>query len=274
MGSPDNEGFVRGFARGLSVLEAMGQHGPHTLASIAVSTGLPRTVVRRIALTLCELGYAVLDNEKIFHLTPKVLNLGMSYLTSLPFWGHAQRVLENLCAQLQESCAIAVFDGSEAVFVLRIPSGKIMSLRLGMGSRLPAYATAPGRLLLAHCNAEVRSNYLAQHPLKPLTTTTVVDTLMLESLLTQIQREGFAWVDGEFDPHVAGLAVPVYDEKNQVSAAISANLLRSEFDQQRAMQEVLPALRSASAQLAGLAPSFLNPSHLLTSHKETSPLAD
>ena len=257
MGSPDNEGFVRSFARGLSVLETMGKSGPHSLVSIAAATGLPRTVVRRISLTLCELGYSVQDSDKVFHLTPKVLNLGMSYLTSLPFWGHAQRVLESLCAQLQESCAIAVFDGSEAVFVLRIPSSKIMSLRLGMGSRLPAYATAPGRLLLAHCKPQVLRGYLDGHPLKALTENTLVDETQLLSSLAHIRQNGYAWVEGEFDTQVAGLAVPIHDENNRVSAVISANLLRSEFDGAKAIEQVLPALRSASMQLAGLAPAFL-----------------
>lgn len=257
MTNPENESFVRSFARGLSVIEALGRSGPHTVASVAASSGLPRTVVRRILLTLCELGYAVLAPDKSFHLTPKVLNLGTTYLTSLPFWGHAQRVLENLCAQVQESCAMAVFDGSEAVFVLRIPSTKIMSLRLGMGSRLPAYATAPGRVLLAHSEPEVLARYLGAHELKPLTPATLATEQDLQGALERTRNDGFAWVEGEFDPHVAGLAVPIYDEGNRVAAAISANLLRSDFSREQAVQNVLPALRSASMQLAGLAPAFL-----------------
>ena len=257
MTNPENEGFVRAFARGLSVIEVLGTNGPHTVASVAASAELPRTVVRRILLTLCELGYAVGTSDKSFHLTPKVLNLGTTYLTSLPFWGHAQRVLETLCAQLQESCAVAVFDGSEAVFVLRIPSSKIMSLRLGMGCRLPAYATAPGRVLLAHSEQEILTRYLHDHELKPLTPATLASEQDLLSALDRVGKDGFAWVEGEFDPHVAGLAVPIYDENNQVAAAISANLLRSDFSREQAVKDILPALRSASMQLAGLAPSFL-----------------
>jgi len=253
----DNEGFVRSFARGLTVLEAMGKSGRHTVATVSETCGLPRTVVRRILLTLTELGYARLGVDKSFHLTPKVLNLGMTYLTSLPFWSHAQRVLEQLCAQVQESCAIAVFDGSDIVFVLRIPSSKIMSLRIGMGSRIPAYATAPGRLLLAHSEQEVLNRYLETQELKPITPATLVNRADLESSLNQIKADGFAWVDGEFDLHVAGLAVPLYDEKNQVAATISTNLLHAEYDRERAIETLLPSLRSASAQLAGLAPAFL-----------------
>lgn len=257
MTTPDNEGFIRSFARGLTVLEAMGKNGPHTVATVAAACGLPRTVVRRILLTLADLGYATPDPDKSFHLTPKVLNLGMTYLTSLPFWSHAQRALEQMCMQVQQSCAMAVFDGSDAVFVLRIPSSKIMSLRLGMGSRIPAYATAPGRVLLAYGDGEVLNRYLEHHELKPLTPATLANRADLQASLAQIRNDGFAWVEGEFDPHVAGLAVPMYDERNHVAAAISTNFLRAEYDRAKAVKELLPPLRTASARLAGLAPPFL-----------------
>ncbi|MDO9197330.1 helix-turn-helix domain-containing protein, partial [Rhodoferax sp.] len=132
MTTPESDSFLRSFARGLSVIEAMGHgsgSGSHTVASVAASTQLPRTVVRRILMTLSELGYTTSDGKE-FRLTPKILNLGMTYLTSLPFWGLAQRVLEDLCAEVRESCALSVFDGTDMIYVLRIPSRKIMSLRL------------------------------------------------------------------------------------------------------------------------------------------------
>ncbi len=260
MATPENEGFVRAFARGLAVIEAMGRSGTHTVATVSATTALPRTVVRRILLTLCELGFAVESDERGYRLTPKVLNLGMTYLTSLPFWGHAQRVLENLCTQVKESCALAVFDGEEVVFVLRIPSPKIMSLRLGLGSRLPAYATAPGRALLAFQSEEFLSYYLGATQLGTITSRTVDSQTALRSELETVLREGYAWVDGEFDQHVCGMAVPVRDEQNNVVAAISANLLSGEISQEDAVKSILPALRVAAQQLSGLAPAFLGPS--------------
>lgn len=235
----------------------MGKGGPHFVATVAANSGLPRTVVRQILLTLTELGYAVLGADKSFHLTSKVLNLGTTYLTSLPFWSHAQRVLEQLCIQTQESCTLAVFDDKETVFILRIPSSKIMSLRLGMGSRIPAHATAPGKVLLAYSSSEVLNRYLEQHKLTPLTFSTLANRADLESSLARIRNDGYAWVEGEFDPHVTGLSVPIYDEKNQVAAAISTNFLRSAYNQTRAIEGLLPTLRSASTQLAGLASDFL-----------------
>lgn len=259
MANPDSEGFVRSFARGLQVIEAMGRLGPHTVASIAQDTQLPRTVARRILLTLSELGYATATADKGFRLTPKVLSLGVTYLTSLPFWGHAQRVLETVCLELRESCSVAVLQGNEVVFVLRIPSAKVMSLRLGMGSHLPVHATAPGRALLAHQSAAFQQQYFESTELRPITAHTVTDPQQLQRALGCIAQRGHAWVEGEFDPHVSGISVPVRDERHQVVAALSASLLTADYDRARAEQEVLPVLRSAASQLSGLAPSFLAP---------------
>ncbi len=261
MANPDNEGFIRSFARGLSVIEAMGRNGTHTVATVSSATQLPRTVVRRILLTLCELGFAAESEEKGFRLTPKVLNLGMTYLTSLPFWGHAQRVLEHLCLQIGESCALAVFDGNEMVYVLRIPSPKVMSLRLGMGSRLPAFATAPGRALLAFQGQPFLDRYIDGIELKAFTASTVSGKESLKAELASVMHDGYAWVDGEFDRHICGLAVPVRDEHRDVVAAISANLLSDETSRERAVKDVLPALRAAAEQLSGLAPAFLGPAN-------------
>jgi IclR family pca regulon transcriptional regulator len=256
MATPESEGFIRSFARGLAVIEAMGRSGTHTVATLAVGTGLPRSVVKRALLTLCELGYAVAD-DKNFRLTPKVLTLGMTYLTSLPFWGHAQRVLEDLCAAVGESCAMAVFDGHEAVYVLRIPSRKIMSLRLGMGSRLPAYATSPGRMLLAWQPQEMVAAYIRDTEFKAYTPTTLRDSASLLQSLDDIRSTGYAWVDGEFDSSVCGLSVPIKDERGMVVAAITVNLLSGQTSQEQALKDFLIPLRHAAQELSGMAPSFL-----------------
>lgn len=257
MTTSDNDGYIRSFARGLSVIEAMGQGtASHSVASIAAATQLPRTVARRILLTLTELGYAVSDG-KAFRLTPKILNLGMTYLTSLPFWGLAQRVLEDLCAEVHESCAISVFDGREAIYLLRIPSGKIMSLRLGMGSRVPAYATSQGRVLLAFLAPADLASYLDHTELRRCTAQTISEKPALLQVLADIARDGYSWVDGEFDPAVCGLSVPVRDEQGQVVAALSVNLLSGETTRAKAVKRLLQPLRASAEQLRAMAPHFL-----------------
>lgn len=257
--TPDSDSFIRSFARGLKVIEAMGQGtGSHTVTTVAESTQLPRTVVRRILMTLSELGYTVVDGKE-FRLTPKILNLGMTYLTSLPFWGLAQRVLEDLCAEVKESCALSVFDGREIVYVLRIPSRKIMSLRLGMGSRLPGYATSPGRMLLAFLDESALERYMKDVPLKPYTSKTLVSESALRQKLIDARQSDFSWVDAEFDREICGLSVPVRDENGTVVAALSANLLSGETTESKAVRKLLLPLRKAAQEMRAMAPGFLAP---------------
>ncbi|MNV37075.1 Pca regulon regulatory protein [compost metagenome] len=229
----------------------------HTVASVTVATGLPRTVVRRIMMTLTELGYSLSDG-KTFRLTPKVLTLGMTYLSSLPFWGLAQHVLESLGTQVKASVALTVFDGECVVYILRIPSREIMSLQLGVGSRVPAYPTAPGRVLLAWQPPEQVERYFDTVPRKGITRKTVTERAALQAALAQVRDDGYSWVDGEFDTSVCGLSVPVRDASGAAVAALAINLLSGDTTQARALREFLRPLRAASEQLRAMAPQFLS----------------
>jgi len=258
MATPESDSFIRSFARGLSVIEAMGSGlGVHTVASIAVATELPRTVARRILMTLVELGYAVSDG-KSFRLTPKILNLGLTYLTSLPFWNLAQEVLERLCAEVDESVALSVFDGRDIVYLLRVPSRKVMSLRLGLGSRLPAYATSPGRVLLAWQEEEQLQRYMETADMKAYTRKTLTTAAALRGALITVRDKGYAWVDGEFDPSVCGLSVPVRDEERNVAAALNVNLLSGETTEAKAVKKLLLPLYQASERLSATVPKFFS----------------
>ena len=254
----DSDSFVRSFARGLSVIEAMGRSSElHTVASVTLATSLPRTVVRRILMTLTELGYSVSDG-KTFRLTPKVLTLGMTYLSSLPFWGLAQHALESLSLEVKASVALSVFDGQSSVYVLRVPSREIMSLQLGVGTRVPAYATSPGRVLLAWLPEGQLQHYVDTVELKPLTRKTLTDRSALLAALSQVREDGYSWVVGEFDASVCGLSVPVRDASGEAVAALSVNLLADGTTQARAVRELLRPLRVASEQLRAMAPKFLS----------------
>ncbi|MEO7940099.1 MAG: IclR family transcriptional regulator C-terminal domain-containing protein [Burkholderiaceae bacterium] len=258
MATPDSDGFVRSFARGLSVIEAMGNGtGIHTVASVAATTKLPRTVARRILMTLTELGFAVSDG-KDFRLTPKVLNLGMTYLTSLPFWGLAQAVLEQFCDEVKESAALSVFDGRDVIYILRVPSRKVMSLRLGVGSRLPAYNTSPGRTLLAWQDESTVRRYLDSVEMKAFTRQTVRTAPALLDALSDVREKGYAWVDGEFDAAVCGLSVPVRDEQSCVVASLNVNLLSGEITEAKALKKMLLPLRESAERLRAMAPDFLS----------------
>ena len=206
-------------------------------------------------MTLTELGFTVSD-DKNFRLTPKILNLGMTYLTSLPFWGMAQEVLEQLCAEVKESAALSVFDGRDVIYILRVPSRKVMSLRLGVGSRLPAYNTSPGRVCLAWQEESALERYLHSVEPRAYTRKTLVTSAALHEALAAVHERGYAWVDGEFDTAVCGFSVPVRDDQSHVVAALTVNLLSGETTEAKATKKLLVPMKESAERLRAMAPTF------------------
>lgn len=146
--------YVRSLARGLSVIRSFASSSPaQTVSQVAAATKLDRAGARRMLLTLEALGY-VRQEGRAFRLTPRVLDLGYTYLSTTPLWDTAEPIMEKLVAQVRESSAAAVLDGVDIVYVARVPARKLMSIHLAIGSRLPAYCTGMGRLLLGGLSAE------------------------------------------------------------------------------------------------------------------------
>ena len=159
--------------------------------------------------------------------------------------------------ELKESAALSVFDGRDAVYLMRVPSAKVTPLRLGVGSHVPAYNTSPGRVFLAWQEAAATQQYLAAVELKPHTPRTITSPTKLLAALAVVRARGHAWVDGEFNSMFSGLAIPVHNERGQVVAALSVNLLSGETTQAKAVKVLLNPLRSAAQRLQSMAPSFL-----------------
>lgn len=249
MATPESESFVRAFARGLQVIEAMGQHAARqTLAEIAEAVDLPRTVVRRFVLTLIDLSFVRTDG-KHYWLTPRVLRLGLSYLSSLPYWRDAQPTLEELSARLKQSCALSVLDGEDIVYVQRQHAKRILRMSPSIGSRLPAHAVSMGRVLLAGLPDQGIDDYLEHATLKRRTSATVVDPVRLKAEILKARDQGYAWIDGELDEAICGLAVPVRDQDGETIAAINVSLPSGEFDCPMAVAQFLPGLRLAASRL-------------------------
>ena len=249
MATPDSESFVRTFARGLKVIEVMG-HRParQTIAAVAQAAALPRTATRRFLMTLESLGFVRSDGRS-FWLTPKVLRLGLSYLYTLPFWRDAQLALEELGARTKQSCAISVLDGEDIVYVQRLHTKRILSMSPSLGSRLPAHAVSMGRVLLASLDDAALDGYLAHAVLKKLTARTITDPTLLRAQIEAVGRQGYAWVDGEYDESICGLAVPVREQDGHVIASINASLPSGTYDEHKALAELLPALRQTASVL-------------------------
>jgi IclR family transcriptional regulator, pca regulon regulatory protein len=245
----ESDGFVRAIARGFSIIEALGKPpGRHTLAETAESADLNRATARRILATLVALKYCAADG-RYFSLRPRALGLGLSYLNALPYWAYAQRALENLRNEIGESCAMAVLDEDEIVYALRLPARRILSANLGVGSRLPAHLVSLGRVLLAALPAEQRTHYLETATLKPVTPRTVTDPKRLGDLLENVEGDGYAWVDGELDPAICGIAVPLRDPAGAVVAALSVNTISGTITEAGARKKYLLPLKKTAQEI-------------------------
>jgi IclR family transcriptional regulator, pca regulon regulatory protein len=244
----DSELFVRAFARGLAVIEAMGRGAPRqTLAHIAEAAALPRSVARRFLMTLLELGFAGSDG-KSYWLTPKTLRLGLAYVYSQPFWREAQLALEDLRARVEESCSMAVLDGAELVYVVRVPSRRILSMQLAVGSRLPAHVVSLGRVLLAGLDDRALERFLRSE-LRRLTPRTQHSPEAIRQAIRRVHADGYAWVDGELDEAICGIAVPVRDRDGGVVAAVNVSLQSGQWTEKKAAARFLGPLRQAAARI-------------------------
>jgi IclR family transcriptional regulator, pca regulon regulatory protein len=251
---PDKPGdsYVQSFARGLSVIRAFNAERPEqTLTDVAAATGLTRAGARRILLTLQTLGYVEAEG-RLFRLTPKILDLGFAYLTSMPFWNLAEPVMEELSGQVHESCSAAVLDRTEIVYVLRVPTHKIMTINLSIGSRLPAYCTSMGRVLLAALDEEALEATLGASPLYAHTPRTVTDKDELKKIIAQVRQQGWAIVDQELEGGLISISAPIRNRQGRVIAAmnISGNAQRTSAKQM--VKTFLEPLQQAAQRVSGM----------------------
>lgn len=213
--------YVQSFARGLSVITAFdSDHPRRTLTEVAGATGLTRAGARRILLTLIHLGYVEAEGRQ-FRLTPKILALGFSYLSSLPFWNLAEPVMEALVAEIHESCSASVIDGPEIVYVMRVPTQKIMAINLSIGSRLPAYCSSMGRILLAGLGDADVDRVLRASDLRARTPHTEIRITRLKRIVRETRERRFALVDQELEEGLVSLAVPITGADGRTIAAMN-----------------------------------------------------
>src|ERR1700712_1256498 len=184
--------FVQSLERGLAVIRAFGAEHPElTLSEVARSTGLTRAAARRFLLTLTDLGYVRTDG-KHFALTPRILELGFAFLSSLSLPEIAEPHLERLAAEVRESSSVSVLDGDEIVYVGRVPTSRIMRVSINVGTRFPAYATSMGRVLLASLTPEELAAYLKRATIRPLTSKALSTPEALSAELDRIRAQGWA----------------------------------------------------------------------------------
>ncbi|AKT50199.1 IclR family transcriptional regulator domain-containing protein [Arsenicicoccus sp. oral taxon 190] len=237
------DGYVQSLARGLAVIRAFDADHPRmTLSEVARRTDLSRAAARRFLLTLESLGY-VRSDDRAFQLTPQVLQLGFSYLSSQTLPDVAQPHLQALSEQIHESTSVAVLDGDEIVYVARHATSRIMTVSIRVGTRFPAYATSMGRVLLAGLSPDALQAYLARVRLERLTPHTVGSVAALRDSLDEVRESGWCVLDQELELGLRSLAVPVHDGGGRVVAAANVSTKVVSTDRSR-LGDYLPPLRA------------------------------
>jgi IclR family pca regulon transcriptional regulator len=241
--------FVQSLERGLAVIRAFDAQRPElTLSEVARHCDLTRAAARRFLLTLADLGYVRTDG-RLFRLTPRVLELGYAYLSSLSLPEVAAPHLERLVAEVHESSSMSVLDGDDIIYVARVPTARIMTVAINVGTRFPAYATSMGRVLLAALPAAELAEYLGRVTLSRLAPRTITSPDALRSELDRVRAQGWAIVDQELEAGLRSVAAPVRDRSGLTVAAInvSVHACRATLDGIR--RKLVPPLRAAAAAI-------------------------
>ena len=243
--------FMTSLARGLIVIQAFSQASPQmTISQLSVKTGLSRAAVRRCLYTLTKLGFAGAEDGSRYSLRPRLLSLSQTYTASSTLSNAAQPILERMSAMLRESFSVATLDGDEIVYVARAAGTGVMAVDLHIGSRLPAYCTSMGRVLLAYLPQEEQEAYLARAVLTPHTTRTITNVEKLRLSLRNVRRNGYALVDQELEVGLRSLAVPVYAGSGRVVATVNLSGTSPRMPVYDMQTRFLPHLRNAALELA------------------------
>jgi IclR family transcriptional regulator, pca regulon regulatory protein len=234
--------YLQSLERGMAVIQVFSREHPAlTLSEVARLTGTTRATARRILLTLEKLGH-VRSDGRLFSLTPRVLSLGWAYLSSLNLWEIAQPLMEDLVQKTKESCSAATLDLPDIVYVARVPTRRIMTIALGIGTRLPAHATSMGRVLLAGLPDGELDEFLAGARLERFTDWTVTDPSRLRSLVEQVRRQGWALNDQELEIGLRSIAAPIKSGDGRTIAALNVSAAAPRVSIDELEQRFLPAL--------------------------------
>lgn len=238
---------LQGLERGLAVIQAFSRDAPAmTLSEVARRTDISRATARRILLTLASLGFVRSDGRD-FSLSPRVLSLGWAYISSLNLWETARPFMADLSAEMQETCSATTLDLPDIVFEARVPAPRrILMMSLEVGSRLPAYATAMGRVLLAGLSDEQVAAHLAETRLEPLTHRTTTDPARLRAIVAAVREQGFSLVDEELELGLRSLSVPLPGPDGRPVAALNLCAATARVSVEEMHARYLPAMRATA----------------------------
>jgi IclR family pca regulon transcriptional regulator len=241
--------IVGSLERGLGVMEILAAHPAGlTLSETAAKAGLTRAGARRFLLTLAAAGYAI-QNGRRFSLSPRLLTVARTWLQGASLWTYAEPFMRAVSAKLNESCSAAVLSGEDVVYVARVPGRTILSVALHVGTRLPAWCTSMGRVLLSDLPAPQLQDFLSTAAIERKTAKSIVDIDRLRAEIGRAAAAGFAIVDEELEIGLRSIAVPIRDNARRIVAAINVSTQSSRFTAAEMKREILPPLLQAARSI-------------------------
>ena len=241
--------LVGSLSRGLAVMEILAANPQGlTLTETAERAGLTRAGARRFLLTLVASGYA-LQEGRTFRLSTRLITIARAWLGGASLWSFAEPFMREVSTRFGEACSAAVLSGEDVVYVARVPGRHILSVALHVGTRLPAFCTSMGRVLLSDLSQAELDAFLARADIRPLTGRTLTDPDALRAAILAAGADGHALVDEELEPGLRSIAVPVRDRTGRAIAAINVSTQSARLSARTMTADVLPALRDAARQI-------------------------
>jgi IclR family pca regulon transcriptional regulator len=251
---PDDKEFMTTLAKGLAVLSAFGRERPSmTLSEAAGVAELSRATARRVLLTLSELGYVVQDGRQ-FSLSSRVLDIGFAYLSAQDWIDRVRPLLRELSERIGETCSASILQGTDIVYVARVPTRRIMSTALSVGSRLPAFHTSLGRIQLGFLDDIEIWRRLKSIRIDAYTPSTITDLQALVDRIRADHAQGFAIVDEELERGLRSIAVAVVNREGEALGAINISTHTTQATRNELRERFLPELTDIAAQVAASGP--------------------
>ena len=247
-GAPPME-YVRALDRGLAVIRAFdADHPRRNLAEVARAVGLAPATARRLLHTLQALDYVGTDGQT-WWLRPRLLELGKAYLATTSVWDVVRQRLVRLADEVQETTSAGVLGGDDVIYTVRVPYRRIMSMNVDVGTRIPAFASSMGRVLLAALDDSDLEAALARAQLRPITPHTVSSIDTLRSFVRTVRRQGWCLMEQELEPGIQCVAAPVRDASGDVVAAVTVSSHTSRVPAEELRGRILPALLLAAGDI-------------------------
>ncbi len=237
--------YLKTLAKGLELIKSFDSVAPMTLSEVAKVNNLSRAAARRHLHTLRHLGYMMQSGDR-FLLTPKILDIGHSFLSSLSFAGVLTPFLNDLSHKLKRPCSAAILDGNEIVYVLHIGRAEFISINITVGSRLPAYATSIGQVLLGGLPDEELEEFLQSEGFPKLTAFTITDKDDLRKAIKKARADGYALVDQQLELGLRSVAVPVRGQTGKIVCAIAVSRFNEDVSPQESTEMYLPPMLDAA----------------------------